>query len=373
MPAVPAGTPRHSVASIGRQQAFPENKDHPKIPMPSTSALPAATARPPGSISVIIPAMNQQDFIGDALASLARQQLGHRDLEVLVINDGSTDATAAIAEEFLPRIPGLRIITHRINRGVSAARNTGLENANGEFVVFLDPDDWFAPTHLAQLAEGLEALEVDFVRCDHVRVTGANRTVHHAPQANRNIVLDPAADISPIDSATMIDYPLVWAGMYRASVLETAAPRFDEDLRTCEDRAWMWELCLNARSYAVLNAPGVFYRRGLPGSLTQVFDERQLDFVHAYARILEMVLADPRHEVHAPKALRQFLAVSCHHLGRSADFPAALRQALASRIAEQLAHVPAPLLAEGLAQLDDKRRKKLTGLRPFAAATRERT
>lgn len=339
--------------------------------MPSTATLPSAKARVPGRISVIIPAMDQQDFIGDALASLALQQLKGRELEVLVVDDASTDATAAITAEFGTRIPGLKILTHHANRGVSAARNTGLENASGEFVVFLDPDDWFAPTHLAQLADGLEALDVDYVRCDHVRVTGANRTLHHAPQANRNIALDPADDISPIHTATMIDYPLVWAGMYRAEVLESAAPRFNEELRTCEDRAWMWELCLNAKSYAVLNAPGVFYRRGLPGSLTQVFDDRQLDFVDAYAGILDMVLDDPAHEAHAPKALRQFLAVSCHHLKRSAEFPPALRVALRLRIADRLAMVPAPLLEDGLAQLDAKRRKTLTGLRPSAAAKRE--
>ncbi|MDO2934269.1 glycosyltransferase family 2 protein [Paeniglutamicibacter sulfureus] len=339
--------------------------------MPSTATLPPVKARVPGRISVIIPAMDQQDFIGDALASLALQQLKGRELEVLVVDDASTDATVAITAEFGTRIPGLKILTHHANRGVSAARNTGLENASGEFVVFLDPDDWFAPNHLAQLADGLEALDVDFVRCDHVRVTGANRTLHHAPQANRNIVLDPADDISPIHTATMIDYPLVWAGMYRAEVLEAAAPRFNEELRTCEDRAWMWELCLNAKSYAVLNAPGVFYRRGLPGSLTQVFDDRQLDFVNAYAGILDMVLDDPAHEAHAPKALRQFLAVSCHHLKRSAEFPPALRQALRLRIADRLAMVPAPLLEDGLAQLDAKRRKTLTGLRPSAAAKRE--
>lgn len=339
--------------------------------MSSTAELPSAASRIPGRISVIIPAMNQQDFIGDALASLARQQLGARELEVLVVDDASTDATAAIAAEFGTRIPGLKIITHPANRGVSAARNTGLENASGEFVAFLDPDDWFAPTHLAQLADGLQRLGVDFVRCDHVRVTGANRTLHHAPQANRNVVLDPSADISPIHTATMIDYPLVWAGMYRAAVLESAAPRFNEALRTCEDRAWMWQLCLNTTSYAVLNAPGVFYRRGLPGSLTQVFDDRQLDFVDAYAGILDMVLDDSVHESHAPKALRQFLAVSCHHLKRSAEFPPDLRQRLRTRIADRLSVVPAPLLAEGLAQLDAKRRKTLTGLRPSAAAKRE--
>ena len=338
--------------------------------MPSTTELPPAAARIPGRISVIVPAMNQQDFIGDTLASLARQQLGVRELEVLVIDDASTDATAAIAGEFTSKLPGLRIITHPANRGVSAARNTGLAQATGEFISFLDPDDWMAPTQLALLAGGLEDLGVDFVRCDHVRVTGGSRALYRAPQANRNIALDPAADISPIDSASMIDYPYSWAGMYRARLLETAAPRFNEALRTAEDRPWFWQLALRAESYAVLNAPGIFYRRGLPGSLTQVFDDRQLDFLAAFGDIFELVLGDPAHREHAPKALRQFLAVSCHHLGRASAWPPALRRSLRAGIAARLAALPAELLHDGLAQLDAKRRKALSPLTP-AANTRQ--
>lgn len=339
--------------------------------MPSTSPLPAATGTPeriPGSISVIIPAMNQQDFIGDTLTSLALQQLGGRKLEVLVIDDASTDATAAIAAEFGARIPGLRILTHPVNRGVSAARNTGLEHATGALISFLDPDDWMAPTQLAQLADGLESLDVDFVRCDHVRVTGGTRSLYRAPQAKRNVVLDPASDISPIHTATMIDYPYSWAGMYRAAVLEQIAPRFNESLRTAEDRPWFWKLGLRATSYAVLNAPGIFYRRGLPGSLTQVFDDRQLDFLRAFADIFEVVLSDPAYEQHAPKALRQFLAVSCHHLSRAAKFPAPLRRELREGIAHQLAVLPEAWVSEGLAQLDSTRRRKLNAVRRTSTA-----
>ncbi|MGL3807442.1 glycosyltransferase family 2 protein [Paeniglutamicibacter sp. R2-26] len=321
---------------------------------------------PTPRISVIIPAMDQQEYICDALESLARQELGHRELEVLVIDDASTDATPELAREFADRLPGLRVIEHGRNRGVSAARNTGLAHATGEFIVFLDPDDWMSSTHLATLAEGLERLEVDFVRCDHVRVTGGNRVLHRAPQALRNTALDPRDAISPVDMDTMIDYAFVWAGMYRASALAQAAPAFDEDLRTCEDRHWLWQLALRTSSYAVLNAPGVFYRRGLPGSLTQVFDERQLDFLPAYAGIIGLVLGDEGHAPHRAKALRQFLAIACHHLKRSVDGTPELRAQLREGIGQQLAALPPALLEVSLEQLDPARREMLAGLHPDA-------
>ncbi|GAA5227586.1 glycosyltransferase family 2 protein [Paeniglutamicibacter antarcticus] len=331
--------------------------------MPSTSTPTGSASGVPGLISVIIPALDQQDFIADALASLANQQLGGRELEVLLIDDASTDATAVLGAGFGAQLPGLRIISHGTTLGVSAARNTGLEHATGEFIAFLDPDDWMGPEQLRLLAQGLEDLGVDFVRCDHVRVSGTKRELHRAPQARRNTTLDPVQDIAPIHTASMIDYPFVWAGMYRTDVLAAAAPRFKDSLRTCEDREWFWRLCLNAESYAVLDAPGIFYRRGVPGSLTGIFDERQLDFLPAYASILSMATEGCAEAGHGAKAMRQFFAIACHHLARSEQFTPALRTRLRGGTAKLLAESPAELVARSLDQLDAPRRKILTGLR----------
>lgn len=332
--------------------------------MSFTPSRPDGTARVPGLVSVIIPALDQQEFICDALASLAGQQLGGRELEVLVIDDASTDATGQLAAGFCDQLPGLKIITHGSTHGVSAARNTGLEHSTGEFIAFLDPDDWMAPTQLRLLAQGLETLGVDFVRCDHVRVSGGTRTLHRAPQARRNTPLDPARDISPIHTASMIDYPFVWAGMYRSTVLASAAPRFNESLRTCEDREWFWRLSLKTDSYAVLDAPGIFYRRSVPGSLTATLDERQLDFLPAYASILGLAMEGAEGSTHEAKAMRQFFAIACHHLARSDQFSRALANQLRTGIATQLTTAPRALVVESLARLDAPRRKILTGLCP---------
>lgn len=331
--------------------------------MPSTPTPDGGAFGVPGLISVIIPVLDQQDFICDALASLANQQLGGRQLEVLLIDDASTDATTVLATGFHTLLPGLRIINHGTTRGVSTARNTGLEHATGEFITFLDPDDWLGPEQLRLLAQGLEDLGVDFVRCDHVRVTGHKRELHRAPQARRSTRIDPARDIAPIHTASMIDYPFVWAGMYRAEVLAAAAPRFKDSLRTCEDREWFWRLCLNTESYAVLDAPGIFYRRGVPGSLTGILDERQLDFLPAYTSILSVATDACAPTGHGAKAMRQFFAIACHHLARSEQFTPALRTRLRAGTAKLLAEAPPELVARSLDQLDAPRRKILTGLR----------
>ncbi|WP_431710691.1 glycosyltransferase family 2 protein [Glutamicibacter uratoxydans] len=318
------------------------------------------TSRVAGQISVIIPAYNQEPYITDALDSLSAQQLGKFTLEVIVVNDASTDLTATLVSEYAEHFPELKLITHPVNRGVSAARNSGLAEATGQYIAFLDPDDWFAKDHLARLAQDLEELDVAFVRCDHVQVKGAARQIHRAPQAQRHVARDPRNDILPVDASSMIDYPFPPTGLFRHDVLP--APWFDESLHTCEDRLWMWQLFLSGQRYAVVGEPGFFYRRGNSDSLTQVFDERQLHFVRAYSKIVSLVFADPASEDFLPKALRQFFAVSCHHLNRSKQFAPAMAARLRQEITEALAAMPQQHLARALHQLDGRRRAMLLSL-----------
>lgn len=318
------------------------------------------TSLTPGRISVVIPAYNQEAYICDALASLARQKLGRWDLEVLVVDDASTDATAALAESFNDSLPGLRLVRLTQNAGVSAARNAGLQLATGEYFTFLDPDDWYSPEHLAVLADALTGLHVDFVRSDHVRVTGTNRVIHRAPQALRGMPLNPADDIEPIDSPSMVDYAFVWAGMYRTELMrQRGLFYFDADLSSAEDRLWLWKVHLGTTRYAVVSSPSVFYRRGLPGSLTQVFDERQLGFIPAYERILAAVRSHPDAERHLPKALRQFFAIVCHHEKRAKHYPPAVRLAMKQQLRQVFTSIDPQSALQVALEMDVARRRHI--------------
>ncbi|GAB3621264.1 glycosyltransferase family 2 protein [Glutamicibacter endophyticus] len=312
----------------------------------------------PGRISVVIPAYNQEAYICDALTSLTRQELNGRELEVLVVDDASTDATAQLVRSYQSKLPGLKLITLPTNGGVSAARNAGLDQVTGEFYTFLDPDDWMGPRHLATLADGLQELNVDFVRCDHVRVTGTNRTIHRAPQAQRGLRLDPAADIEPIDAPSMVDYPYSWAGMYRTELMrQRGVFHFDPDLTSAEDRPWIWKLHLRNHSYAVLSGADIFYRRGLPGSLTQVFDERQLSFIPAFTQVFEEVDAHPEAARHLPKALRQFFAIVCHHEKRTKNYPPEVRLQMKQQLRRVFATIDVAAARKVALEMDVARRR----------------
>ena len=95
-----------------------------------------------GKISVIVPVYNVENYLDGCLESLVAQT--YQDIEIVCVNDGSTDGSREKLRQWAERDGRVRVI-HQSNAGVSAARNAGIEAATGEFVCFLDPDDRFLP------------------------------------------------------------------------------------------------------------------------------------------------------------------------------------------------------------------------------------
>lgn len=123
-------------------------------------------------VTVVIPAYNAANFIDETLTCVLNQTLAG--VEVIVVDDGSTDATADAVEPYLERITYI----HQENAGVSAARNRGLESARGRYVCFFDADDWMYPENLSKKVSHLEDHPEDVLVHSHMAVTDErlNRT-----------------------------------------------------------------------------------------------------------------------------------------------------------------------------------------------------
>ncbi|MDB5093090.1 MAG: hypothetical protein JWO85_1191 [Candidatus Eremiobacteraeota bacterium] len=126
------------------------------------------------AVTVLIAAHQAEAFVGTAVASALNQTF--RDLEVLLVDDGSRDRTADVARAAAGFDPRLSVIRLTRNRGVSAARNAGLRAARGRWIAPLDADDAFAEQRLAQLVGEAERLGADLVADDVVAVRGALAT-----------------------------------------------------------------------------------------------------------------------------------------------------------------------------------------------------
>ncbi|GAA4211147.1 glycosyltransferase family 2 protein [Microbispora amethystogenes] len=300
------------------------------------------------TLSVIVPVRDGEAYLGDALASLARNRTRAFETEVVVVDDGSADATADVAEDFRRDLPGLTLVRNAAPLGLADARNTGLKLASGRYVTFLDADDWLAPGYLPRLVAAIDGLGCDFVRVDHVQAEGRKRETHRAPQPRRGVVLDPREGILPAGLKTMVDYPYAWAGIYRRELGDLLT--FPSGLHTAEDRPWIWRLHRLARSYAVVSLAGLFYRRGLPASLTQIGDERQLHFFDAYDIVLDET--EPRY---LPKAARNLCALLAHHAELTERFTPAVRARFDERARAALARLPRETLTEAVGGLEPER------------------
>ncbi|MEV2212814.1 glycosyltransferase family 2 protein [Streptomyces sp. NPDC050997] len=315
-------------------------------------------------LSVIVPFYNVQQFAPDTLRSL---QLNARpDFEFVLVDDKSKDETPAILEraaDVLSDVAQVRLIRHDENGGLATARNTGLDAARGEYLTFLDGDDWLAPGYLSELVSTIEDLDVDFVRTDHVQATARARSVHRAPVGRRHEVLNPREAILPADRTTSVDYAYAWAGAYHRRLLDRGLLHFTDGLRTAEDRPWIWKLHREAESFAVVSLLGVFYRRGVASSLTQIGDARQLDFIRAFDQVVEETAGDPDADRLLPKAVRTYCAIIAHHLSDESKWEPAMAKQLRAMSAAAIQRMPQDALGDVLETMDMRRSSKLRRLR----------
>jgi glycosyltransferase involved in cell wall biosynthesis len=313
---------------------------------------------------VIVPFYNVQQYAPETLRSLRRN--ARSDFEFILVDDKSTDETPAILEraaEELSDIAQVRHIRHEKNGGLATARNTGLDAARGEYLTFLDGDDWLAPGYLTELVTAIEELGCDFVRTDHVQTVARARTVHRVPIGRRGEVMDPREAILPADRSTSVDYAYAWAGAYHRRLLDKGLLHFTDGLRTAEDRPWIWKLHREAESFAVVSLLGVFYRRGVASSLTQIGDARQLDFIRAFDQVIEETAADRDADKLLPKAVRTYCAIIAHHLSDESKWEPSVAKQLRAMSAAAIQRMPQDALGDVLDTMDLRRSAKLRRLR----------
>ncbi|MFD3485101.1 glycosyltransferase family 2 protein [Streptomyces sp. NPDC058665] len=312
-------------------------------------------------LSVVVPFYNVQTYVPETLRSLSANK--REDFEFLLVDDCSTDGTPELLRRAERDLPGAVLLRHEKNGGLATARNTGLEAARGEYITYLDGDDWVAPGYFERLLAAIEGLGCDFVRTDHVQFTGRVRTVHRVPVGPRGEVLKPRETILPADKTTSVDYAYAWAGVYHRRLADRGLLHFTDGLRTAEDRPWIWRLHREADSFAAVGLLGLFYRRGVASSLTQIGDVRQLDFIRAFDQVIEETAADPEGERFLLKAVRTYLAIISHHLAAKDRFEPAVARKLRTMSAAAMRRLPQGVLKEALNSMDLDRSTQLRRLR----------
>ena len=198
------------------------------------------------TFSVVIPAYNAADTVGDAIRSALAQS--EADLELMVVDDGSTDATSAEIERFAedPRVRHIR----QANAGLAATRNRGLEEARGRFASFLDADDLLLPRYLETMGATLErSPDASFAHCDFWILDEETGDVSTSPLGRSALPSDP----NELMRVVLRRNPLHYAATVRMEVLREVG-YFNPTLRACED-VELW-LRILSRGYTAVRAPG---------------------------------------------------------------------------------------------------------------------
>ena len=195
-------------------------------------------------VSVIVPVYNSEKYICRCLDSILAQS--YTDFELLLINDGSKDTSGVICEEYSAKDSRVRVF-HRENGGVSSARNMGLDNAKGEWVTFIDSDDWVESEYLMAL---VSHLDVDIVVCS-VNSTDGKRWIMHDDICSTRGFIDKYID-TPIVRAP-------WGALLRLDIINRNGIRFDSHIRYGEDMVFNMQYFLYCETFKTLDYVGYNY------------------------------------------------------------------------------------------------------------------
>ncbi|MEM8618752.1 MAG: glycosyltransferase family 2 protein [Actinomycetota bacterium] len=309
------------------------------------------------ALSVICAFHNAAPYLPALLQTLARST--YSDFELILIDDGSADDPSQAIDMFSDELQSVSLLHNETPLGPATSRNLGMAASSAPLLTFVDADDWLSPTFLATLVDTIDDLDVDFVRSNQTRVTGTRRELYRAPDARYHRRLDPSTCILPPDRATMVDFPYTHSGIYRRALYDSGLLALPEGLFTAEDRPWVWRLHLECQSYARTPDAGYFYRRGVPTSLTQVGDVRQLDFIPALQLVLDLVVDQQEHQWASPKAVRQTLSVVHRHITLRDRLTPELQAKMMERVRTLVGSMPADLVSLQLNEIGFRRADQL--------------
>ena len=210
-------------------------------------------------ISVIIPVYNIQQHLRECLDSVLGQSYPH--LQVICVDDGSTDESPAILAQYAQKDNRVQVIRQQ-NAGPGAARNTGLEAATGEYVIFLDSDDWFEPDFLEKMVDTAVREGADVAICRAVEFdTNSGRELPSEWMMKKQYLPGKLA-FAPQEMADHLfqfTYGMPWDKFYRRELLTTSGIRYPA-LKNSEDLAFVYPTLLAAKRIAVVDEVLIHHR-----------------------------------------------------------------------------------------------------------------
>ena len=216
-------------------------------------------------VSILIPVYKAEKYISKCLQSVLSQT--YQNLEIIIVDDASPDSSMDIAEKLIQQTVNtfdIKILHNEKNQGIATVRNILLDHAKGDFILFVDSDDYIERDAIQSLVDIATNTNCDIVRCGYFEAKGNNiRTINQRPWSDKTDLLKQ--HIKAWDSIEAM-----WQLFIRRSLIENHRIRFAEGINASEDHLMMIKLYFYANSIVNLEKPVYYYRKDNMQSVTHV-------------------------------------------------------------------------------------------------------
>lgn len=232
-------------------------------------------------VSIILPVYNCEKYIEKCLKSIIKQD--YPKWELIIVNDGSTDRTEQICEMYLKSEARIHYFPIP-NQGVSNARNYGLANANGQYVFFVDADDYLDESCIKNAVKESKNSDSDIVVMAHYEIDADENVIKANDKFQENEIL---LNTEVIDSFLLTDKIgwEIWGKLFKRDLLKNLT--FREDRRIAEDALFLFDALLKSKSISLLKEYGYFYRSNMSSVMAEKFSEKNFDILLSVNEIAE--------------------------------------------------------------------------------------
>lgn len=230
-------------------------------------------------ISVIVPVYNEEQYLQCCIQSIQKQTF--KQLEIIIVNDGSTDNSGKICDDFAAADNRIQVI-HKRKGGLVLARKTGMKAASGNYIAYVDSDDWIEPDMISRLFNAVLEQDVDIAICGYYEDTGSkSKTVYHGIREGR---YDKNTLMKDVYSRMIVNYdffewgiiPGVVAKLFKKESIERFQLEVDERITMGEDAACVYPCLLSCQSIYVMHECLYHYRQ-IPTSMVRQIGDPELE------------------------------------------------------------------------------------------------
>ena len=306
-------------------------------------------------VSIVVPIYNAEQYLRRCVDSILNQE--YTDFELLLVNDGSTDASGDICEEYGDQDPRV-IVIQKENTGVSDSRNRALDRARGKYLQFLDSDDWITPDATRLFVRAAEEYGCDMVISDFYRVVG-ERLSPKGDIEEEGVLTREEFAAHMMENPADFYYGVLWNKLYRRDIVEEHNLRMDTDINWCEDFMFNLEYIRYAKVFYALHAPIYYYVKRKGSLASQGINisktvKMKLNVFEYYNNFYKHVLEEEDYEKNRLQVYRFFIDAA----GDGTVPPSILPGS--KKLGDERVFVNTEILqAEGLAGEDYRKRKLL--------------